>query len=112
MDSPQRSPAAGEVYGVNSRKFPRKHILVLFGDGPGLLSNRCLPNTLFTVHSQAEGPAEESGSSEKPLPGKESAVITVMKIYNEKEKSEQGKIFEEKKDIMKWNGAESSVQDE
>ena len=33
-----------------------------------------------------------------------------MKIYNEEEQAEQGKIFEEKGRTRKWNGAKSYVQ--
>lgn len=36
-------------------------------------------------------------------------MVTIMKIYNEKEQAEQGKILE-KKDTRMWNGAKSSVQ--
>ena len=41
-------------------------------------------------------------------------VVSLMKIYNEKEQAEQGKLqnvnFEEKKSTRKWNGAKSCVQ--
>ena len=31
--------------------------------------------------------------------------VNSMKIYNEKEQVEQGKVLEEQKDTRKWNGA-------
>ena len=41
-------------------------------------------------------------------------VVSLMKIYNEKEQAEQGKLqnvnFEEKKSTRKWNGAKSCVR--
>ena len=41
-------------------------------------------------------------------------VLTLMKIYNEKEQADQGKIqnvkFEEKRNIMNWHRAKSCVQ--
>ena len=33
-----------------------------------------------------------------------------MKIYYDKEQTEQGKTFEKKKNTRKWNGAKSCVQ--